>query len=358
MPKGVMWPHRALREIQLIGARKLGAAPETHEAVAALVKMPGRSVGLPACPLMHGTGFFSAIAVTMGGGAIVTLENPHFDAHELWRAVERHRVTGIAIVGESFAKPMLKALEEGSYDVSSVLSVGSSGVMWSAETKRALLAFMPQAVMTDSFGASEGVGFGVSMMTKDGEVGTGKFTIGERCQVFDENDQPVQPGSGVRGIIALGEPIPFGYYGDEAKTRGTFRVIGGKRYSVPGDWCTVEADGSLTLLGRGSASINTGGEKVFPEEVEEALKTHPSIEDALVVGMPDPDWGQAITAVVKLVPGHGFAEDELRAHVRARLAPYKAPKRVLLGDQVSLRAPNGKADYKSASAFAKEVLSH
>ncbi len=359
MPKGVMWPHKALREVQLLGMRKLGPAPETHEELAAAIRSTGGGAPfLPACPLMHGTGFFSAIGATCNGGAVVTLEGQSFDAHELWRAVDRHKVGTIAIVGEVFAKPMLRALEEGpgTYDVSSVLVIISSGVMWGVDNKRALLEFMPQAVMTDSFGASEGVGFGASQMTKDGEIPTAKFAIGDRCEVFDENDQPVLPGSGKAGIIAMRPPIPLGYFKDPEKTAKTFRKIGDTIYSIPGDWCTVEADGSLTLMGRGSASINTGGEKVFPEEVEEALKLHPSIEDALVVGLPDPDWGQAITAVVKLAPGFGFDEAALKAHVRERLAPYKAPKRIFIGEGVALRAPNGKADYKTVTAYAKDQV--
>jgi fatty-acyl-CoA synthase len=196
---------------------------------------------------------------------------------------------------------------------------------------------------------------GASVMTKAGEVQTAKFMIGDRCRVFDENDQPVEPGSGKPGIVALGQPNPLGYYKDEEKTAKTFRMIGGVRYSIPGDWCVVETDGSLTLLGRGSACINTAGEKVFPEEVEEALKTHPSVEDALVVGLPDEKWGQSVTAVIRLARGESLDEDLLRRHVRERLAGYKTPKRVLTGE-VSLRAPNGKANYKAASDFAREYL--
>jgi fatty-acyl-CoA synthase len=173
--------------------------------------------------------------------------------------------------------------------------------------------------------------------------------------VFDENDQPVLPGDGRRGLVAVGPPNPVGYYKDPEKTARTFREIDGVRYSIPGDWCQVEADGSLTLLGRGNACINTAGEKVFPEEVEEALKRHPDVEDALVVGLPDPKWGQSVTGVVRLHPGRDFDEASLIAHVRQSLAAYKAPKRVVTGE-VNLRAPNGKADYKSAQTFAAERL--
>ena len=192
-------------------------------------------------------------------------------------------------------------------------------------------------------------------MTKDGEVQTAKFQIGERCRVFDENDQLVEPGSGTPGIIAQSPPIPIGYYKDAEKTAKTFKTINGVRYSMPGDWCVVEKDGTLTLLGRGSVCINTAGEKVYPEEVEEALKTHPSVEDVLVVGVPDEKWGQSVTAVVRPSEPLGFDEESLRRHVRDRLAGYKTPKRVLVTD-ISLRAPNGKADYKAALEFAKREL--
>jgi acyl-CoA synthetase (AMP-forming)/AMP-acid ligase II len=358
MPKGVMWRHHDMRDAQLAALRALGPVPETLAEVIESIKAQGPGpVSLPACPLMHGTGMITAIGNMMSGGCVVTLENAHFDAHELWTAVSRRHVSSIAIVGDAFAKPMLTALEEapGKYDLSSVFSIISSGVMWSTEVKRGLIKHMPNVVLMDSFGASEGLGFGSSIMTKDGEVKTAKFQIGGRCKVFDENDQEVVPGSGKPGIIALGEPIPIGYYKDAEKTAKTFKTIGGKRYSIPGDWCIVEADGSLTLLGRGSVCINTAGEKVYPEEVEEVLKIHPAVEDALVVGVPDEKWGQSVTGIVKLANGATFDEDDIRAHVRAHLAGYKTPKRILESG-VPLRAPNGKADYKGVTNFARTAL--
>jgi fatty-acyl-CoA synthase len=358
MPKGVMWAHDDLREITLAAARRLGPVPEDVEALAKHVKAigPGGRT-LPAPPLMHGTGLLTSMGAMLAGGSVVTLEGATFDAEELLRAVDRHKPQTIAIVGDSFAKPILAALNAapGKYDVSSVAVIISSGVMWSHEVKQGLLEHMPNVMLNDGFSSSEALGLGASVMTKGAEVQTAKFMIGERCKVFDENDQLVVPGSGVPGMVAVGPPNPVGYYKDEAKTARTFRVIDGVRYSIPGDWCLVEADGTLTRLGRGSACINTAGEKVFPEEVEEALKTHPSVQDALVVGVPDEKWGQAVTGVVRLAPGHDLDEDGLRAHVRKALAGYKTPKRILTGE-VSLRAPNGKADYKSAQDFAKEAL--
>jgi len=333
IPKGVIWRHDDLREAQLDALRRVGPAPETLAAHLDVIRVaaPGTRT-LPACPNMHGTGLITAIGCMMNGGCVVTLENPSFDAEQLWSVVSRRGVQSIAIVGDAFAKPMLNALEAapGRYDTSSLVSIVSSGVMWSREVKAGLLRHIPQVMLMDSFGASEALGFGMSAMTNDREVMTATFQIGPRCKVFDEDEQPVEPGSGQPGIIAIGGPIPVGYYKDPEKTAKTFRTIGGQRYSIPGDWCTVEANGALTLLGRGSACINTAGEKVYPEEVEEALKTHAVIEDALVVGVPDDKWGQAVTGVVVLASGAAFDEDEVRRHVRATLAGYKTPKHILV----------------------------
>ena len=359
MPKGVMWRHDDLREVQLSALRRLGPVPEDLPSLIAAIKETGNAGPMiPACPLMHGTGLLTANGNIMSGGCIVTLDSPSLDAHELWKAVDDNKVQQVAIVGDAFAKPMLRALEEapGKYDLSSIVTIISSGVMWSTEVKRGLLKYMPNAIMTDSFGASEAVGLGSSLMTKDGEIATAKFQIGERCKVFDENDEPVVPGSGKPGFIALGAPIPVGYYKDPEKSAKTFKTVRGERYSIPGDWCTVEPDGTLTLLGRGSACINTAGEKVYPEEIEEALKTHPAVEDALVVGIPDEKWGQAVTGIVKIAPGQSFDEETLRAHVRGQLAGYKTPKRILVGANVAFRAANGKADYKTVTNYAKQEL--
>jgi acyl-CoA synthetase (AMP-forming)/AMP-acid ligase II len=355
MPKGVIWTHHDLREITLAPQRRLGPVPETLDELAAFhgAAGPGPRT-LPAPPLMHGTGLFTAMGAMLAGGSVVTLESERFDADEMLRAIDRHKPTSLAIVGDSFAKPLLNALNAnpGRYDVSSVAAITSSGVMWSLEVKRGLLEHMPNAMLNDAFSSSEALGMGVSIMTRDSEVQTAKFAISERCKVFDENDVEVVPGSGVSGMMAIKGPNPLGYYKDEAKTARTFRTIDGERYSIPGDWVVVEADGSLTLLGRGSACINTAGEKVFPEEVEEALKTHDTVEDALVVGLPDEKWGQAVTGVVRLSEGASWDEAALKAHVRTVLAGYKAPKRVFVADR-PLRAPNGKADYKAARDAAE-----
>jgi acyl-CoA synthetase (AMP-forming)/AMP-acid ligase II len=358
MPKGVMWAHNDLREITLQAARKLGPVPETLEALTAHAKTIG-PMGriLPAPPLMHGTGLLTGMGTMMSGGTVITLEGATFDAEELLDAIHKHRPQTLVIVGDSFGRPILNSLNAnpGRWDVSSIQMIVSSGVMWSLEVKQGMLEHMPQAVLSDGFSSSEALGMGQSMMARGVEVQTARFVLGERCRVFDENDSPVEPGSGVPGIVAIGPPNPVGYYKDEEKTARTFRMIDGVRYSIPGDWCVVEADGTLTLLGRGNACINTAGEKVFPEEVEEALKTHPSVEDALVVGLPDEKWGQAVTGVVTLADGSVMDEAGLRAHVRKSLAGYKTPKRIVIADR-DIRTANGKADYPAARASAEAQL--
>ncbi len=357
MPKGVMWRSEDLwRAIGGGGNPVLGEPP-----VASLeeldVRVRARGPGLrhlPACPLMHGTGLFTAFITLTAGGSIVTLPGVNFDADELWATIGRHAVNTIAIVGDAFAKPMLRALDarRDAYRLDTLISIISSGVMWSPEVKRALLAHHPNMICYDSFGSSEAVGFGASITTASGESRTGRFQLGDKVKVFTEDGREVQPGSDLPGIVAHGGPIPLGYYKDAEKTARTFRVIDGIRYVIPGDWCRVEADGTLTLLGRGSVCINTGGEKVYPEEVEEVLKTHPAVYDAVVVGIPDEKWGQAVIGVVELNAAGRASEDELRRHVRERLAGFKTPKRVLVVESIG-RAANGKADYAALARLAE-----
>jgi fatty-acyl-CoA synthase len=361
MPKGVMWRHE-----DLWGAMRGGESIPANGGVRpASVDVHVRNVGafgpgpvqIPACPLMHGTGLFTAILNLLSGGCCVTLTSESFDPEELFDAVSRHRVVSIVIVGDAFARPMQKALDAhpGRWDLSSLRIALSSGVMWSQETKQGLLRHHPGMVLADMFGASEAVGFGASITSAKGGSRTAKFVIGDDCKVFSEDHREVAPGSGERGFIARRGPIPLGYHKDPEKTAATFPTIDGVRYSVPGDWCTVEADGTLTLLGRGSVCINTAGEKVYPEEVEEALKTHPDVEDALVVGVPDEKWGQAVTAVVEMSRGTDLDEGSLRQYVRQHLAGYKAPKRIVAVKSM-FRAPNGKADYKGAASYARQQL--
>ncbi|HWA04378.1 MAG TPA: acyl-CoA synthetase [Rhizomicrobium sp.] len=359
MPKGVIYAHGDLMDLWFTRMeRTLGVRAPSIDAFCAMVKMaPVQSRTIPACPQMHGTGLITTLTTMMSGGCVITVEGTHFDPHGTWQAAVRHGATAMSIVGDPFAKPLLHALDEepGRYDLSKMTGMTSSGAMWSADVKEGLIRHIPQIVLTDSFASTEAMGMGSSTASKDAHTRTAGFAIGEDAIVIDEDDRPIEPGSGRAGRVALGGFLPVGYYKDPEKTARTFRVIDGKRYSIPGDYGLVEADGSITLLGRGSNCINTAGEKVFPEEVEEALKTHPSVEDALVLGVPDDKWGQAVTGVVTLVNGSKFDEERLRAHVRSQLAGYKTPKRILVAG-VNLRAPNGKADYRSASEFARREL--
>ena len=357
MPKGVMWRADDLRQAQLQVPilEKVPRDLAEHVDIVA-TDGPGTCL-LPACPQMHGTGLVTSVGAIAMGGTVVTMEGATFYADELWDQAAQNRVQQIAIVGDVFANPMLEALERnpGAYDLSNLAAIVSSGVMWSIENKRGLLRHLPQVAMLDSFGASEAVGFGLSVTTADGEWRTAKFELGEQVKVFTEDGREVTPGSDEPGQVARSGPIPVGYYKDPEKTASTFKTIDGVRYSIPGDWCRVEADGGLTLLGRGSVCINTGGEKVFPEEVEEVLKQHPDVADALVVGVPDPRWGQAVTGIVQPRNGATFDETGLRAYVRGHLAGYKTPKRILPISDMA-RGPNGKADYKKAAAFAQTAL--
>ncbi len=240
------------------------------------------------------------------------------------------------------------------HDVSSLKVIVSSGVMWSQETKEAMLHWC-SATLADTLGSSEGVGFASSVSRRGAPARTARFSLGEHARVFTEAGVEVEPGSGERGLLAVGGPIPVGYYKDPDKTAETFRRFGDRVWSVPGDWATVEADGTIRLLGRGSACINTAGEKVYPEEVEETLKLHPAVADCNVVGVPDDRWGQAVTAVVELADGvepDARPDDvELVAFTKEHLAGYKCPKRVVWVDRI-VRHANGKANYRWATQTA------
>ena len=295
---------------------------------------------LPASPLMHGTGQFSTLQALFLGGTIVTLESRHFDPAGV--VADRAARTASPRSRSSATRSpsrCSRALEEADargepYDLSSLVLVISSGVMWSESVKRALIERHP-VIAYDSLGSSEGVGFANAITSTDSKGETAKFSVGPDTKVFTDDGREVKPGSGEVGYLAVGGHIPLGYYKDPEKTAATFRVVDGKRYSIPGDYATVEADGTITLLGRGSVSINSGGEKIFPEEVEEAVKQHPAVADAVVVGVPDERFGEAVTAVVSLAPGRTAGEDEITGAVeRSGLARFKRPKHVVVVDAV------------------------
>lgn len=364
MPKAVMWRNEDLFGVLGEGGYPLlgGTMPERSEgagAVAASIVESGRRiVHLPASPLMHGTGAFTSFQAMFGGGTIVTLTSRHFDPHELWRVVAEEGVTQMAIVGDAFAKPMLRALEEGEarghpYDLSTVQLIISSGVMWTAEVKEGLCT-RGNLICLDSLGSSEGVGFAASMSASGAAARTASFSIGPSAKVLRDDGEEVVPGSGEIGMLAVGGYIPSGYYKDASGSDATFRVLAGRRWSIPGDYASVGADGTVTLLGRGSVCINSGGEKIYPEEVEEAIKQHPAVADCLVVGVPDDRFGEAVTAVVALHEGEATDEAALALSVE-HLARYKRPRHVVFVPLLE-RGPNGKADYRWAKATAAEAL--
>jgi 3-oxocholest-4-en-26-oate---CoA ligase len=357
MPKGVMWRQDDLfRNLAGTLNPRFREDPVDYGVVDAGIGGPG-FVGLPACPLMHGTGMFTQLILLAAGGSTVLLEKRNLDVVEILDTIEREKVNQLVIVGDAFAKPILRELDanEGRWDLSSMFMIASSGVMFSEESKQGLLRHNPAMMIIDAFSSSEAVGMGQSVSTAGAESTTAKFILGENTKVITDDGRAVEPGSGEIGRVAVGGFQPIGYYKDEAKTAATFIEFEGRRYSCPGDWAQVEADGSLTLLGRGSVCINTGGEKVFPEEVEEVLKTFEGVRDAVAVGIPDDKFGEAITAVVEPDPGVELDDAAVIAHVKSKLASYKAPKHVVSVDTIG-RAPNGKVDYKRLKALAADRL--
>jgi len=345
LPKGVMW-----RQDDVVMA--MDAPAKDHlpllfdrEAVAAKLR-PGLVV-LPAAPLIHGTSSFNTMNAMNAGACVVLLEQRSYDPVELLDAVQREGVRSLFLVGDVFAKPLVDALdrEPGRWDLSSLRLVFSSGVTFSQATKERLLRHNPALRTVDALGSSEVLGAAQSVSSAGATAATGSFRLAPGAKVLTEDGREVQPGSGEAGRMAFAGRVPLGYYKDPVKSAATFPVYDGVRYSVPGDWVQVEADGTLTFLGRGSLCINTGGEKVFPEEVEEALRTHPGVADAAVVGVPDERFGQAVCAVVEAAVEPPPGEDELRAHVRGQLAGYKVPKRVVFLASLG-RGPNGKLDYR------------
>ena len=361
MPKGVMWRQDDLFNVIGAGGNALlGIPPATSiEELVARIQGPDhiRPTSLIACPLMHGTGQFSTLICFNQGGTAALLPSRKFNAMELWDEADRLGASAIVIVGLAFSTPMLETLEAnpGRWDLSTVRSMSSSGSMWSQENKRGLLTYAKNATIFDSFGSSEAVGLGVSASAPGAEIPTAAFVIGPNTAVFSEDGRRVEPGSGERGMVAVTGFLPMGYYKDAEKTAKTFKTLEGQRWSVPGDWAEVNPDGTLKLLGRGSVCINTGGEKVFPEEVEEALKTHVDVRDAVVVGLPDPRFGERICAVVETDGAAVPTLAELSEHVRASLAGYKAPRDLVLVDSIG-RAPNGKVDYKAIKERAMAAL--
>src|SRR5438067_93965 len=351
MPKGVMWRAEDIFFGALQGGNAGGTPIERPEQIADSARAGGGRT-LPACPFMHGTAHWVAFWAFFAGGTVVISPDRKLDAGRLLQLVAAEQVTFLVIVGDAFARPLVDALEAADAsgtrpDLSSLAGILSGGAILSPAVKDKLIELLPSTIVIDGFGASETGGQGQMVATSGAADGRPRFRVSEDTTVLDDHGTPIEPGSGVVGRLARRGRIPVGYYKDEAKTVATFPVINGVRWAVPGDMATIEADGTITLFGRGSVSINTGGEKVFPEEVEAALKSHPAVFDAVVVGVPDARWGQRVVAVVRPRDGERPTLDELAEHCRAHIAGYKVPRALVLVDDV-VRSPSGKPDYRWA----------
>ena len=311
----------------------------------------------PIPPMIHGA-TQSATWMSVFSGQTTVLA-PEFDADEVWRTIEKHKVNLLFFTGDAMARPLLDALTNlhdagHKPDLSSLFLLASTAALFSTSIKEKFLELLPERIITDSIGSSE-TGFGGTSIVAKGQSHTGgpRVTIDHRTVVLDEDGNEVKPGSGVRGLIAKKGNIPVGYYKDEKKTAETFKTFNGVRYAIPGDYAEVDADGSVTMLGRGSQSINSGGEKIYPEEVEAALKGHPDVFDALVVGVPDERYGNCVAAVVHRRPGTNPTLAELDTFVRQEIAGYKVPRKVWWVDEIH-RTPAGKPDYRWAKDQTEE----
>jgi acyl-CoA synthetase (AMP-forming)/AMP-acid ligase II len=357
-PKGVMWRHEDIYRVLFGGTDFATGEPIADEydlSKQAAANPP--MVRYPIPPMIHGaTQSCTWMSIFSGHTTVLT---PEFDADAVWRTIHEHKVNLLFFTGDAMARPLLDALlahqdAGNTYELDSLFLLASTAALFSTSLKEKFLELLPNRIITDSIGSSE-TGFGGTSVVAKGQSHTGgpRVTIDKNTKVLDENGNEVEPGSGKRGIIAKCGHIPVGYFKDEKKTAETFRTYNGVRYAIPGDFAEVEADGTVTMLGRGSVSINSGGEKIYPEEVEAALKGHPDVFDALVVGVPDPRFGQHVAAVVQAREGTRPTLAELDAFVRREIAGYKVPRSLWLVDEVK-RSPAGKPDYRWAKDTTEE----
>ncbi|MEV0947638.1 acyl-CoA synthetase [Rhodococcus sp. NPDC049939] len=352
-PKGVMWRQEDVWRVLGGGINFLTGEYVQDEWELAKTGAENPSmIRFPIPPMIHGGSQWAVFHSLFGGGTCVM--NPEFDGHGVWQTIDKYKVNLIFITGDAMARPMLDALLEGNketgepYDLSSLYVMASSAALFSPSIREKYLELLPNRMITDSIGASE-TGFGgLAVVTKGESHGGGPTVkIDASTSVLDEDGNPVEPGSGVVGVLARRGHIPIGYYKDEEKSRATFKEFNGIRYAIPGDFARVEADGTVTMLGRGSVSINSGGEKIYPEEVEGALKSHPDVFDVLVVGVPDDRFGQRVAAVVQAREGARPSLQEIAAAARKEIAGYKVPRSLWFVDEIK-RSPAGKPDYRWA----------
>jgi acyl-CoA synthetase (AMP-forming)/AMP-acid ligase II len=354
MPKGVVWRHEDVFYALGGGIDVVaGTRVERPEAPVEKGLAQQQTTSLPIAPLMHGASQWSVMGGSFVGNKIVLV--PRFDPHDVWQLVDRERINMIMITGDAMGRPLVEALAEGKdrYDLSSLVALSSTAAVFSPSVKDQFFEQLPNLVLSDAIGSSEGGANGYTLVQRGHTAMKGGPTVTavRDSVVLDDNLEIVQPGSGVTGKVARRGNIPLEYYKDPEKTAQTFvTAADGVRYSIPGDFATVEADGTITLLGRGSVSINSGGEKIFPEEVEAAVKSHPEVYDAVVVGVPDERWGQRVAAVVQPREGAKPTLEDVQGHCRSKLAGYKLPRALHLVDTVQ-RSPSGKPDYR----WAKEI---
>ncbi|NUS45684.1 MAG: acyl-CoA synthetase [Mycobacteriaceae bacterium] len=351
-PKGVMWRHEDVWRALGGGLNYLTGEPVKDEwEMAENAKKGNGMVRLPISPLIHGAAQWAAFGAMFEGGTVVFV--PQFDPDEIWRTVARERVNVLTITGDAMGVPLLDAYKQGSYDTSSLFALASHAALFSQTVKQAFLEQFPNLFMTDTIGSSESGFTGLGVVSKDSDHSQGpKVNFSKHAVLIGDDGALVEPKPGAVGKMARGGHVPIGYYKDPEKTKSIFVEVDGKRYVVPGDYARYEEDGTVTLLGRGSECINTGGEKVFPEEVEGALKSHPDVFDALVIGVADDRFGQGVAAIVQ--PREGAALDlaAVDAQVRTKIAGYKAPRKYWIVEQM-FRQPSGKANYPAAKKHAE-----
>jgi acyl-CoA synthetase (AMP-forming)/AMP-acid ligase II len=355
MPKGVMWRQEDMFFACLGGGDPVGTPVSRPEELAERVVDRGPLVMFPVAPLMHGAAQLATFIGFFQGARVVLVRK--FDPADVLLTAARERANSMSIVGDAMARPLAETLAGplAGTDLSSVLAISSAGAILSKSVRDRLQELLPKTMLMDNFGASE-TGFnGTGVPGSSPEAGL-RFTVNARTAVLDDDLQLVPPGSGRVGRVAQHGHVPVGYYKDPVKTKETFVEIEGERWVLLGDMATVEADNTISVLGRASVCINTGGEKVFPEEVEAALKSHPAVFDVVVTGVPDPVYGNRVAAVVQLRDSaQGLTLDELAGHARAHVAGYKVPRVLALVDEVK-RSPSGKADYPWAAEVARAAV--
>jgi 3-oxocholest-4-en-26-oate---CoA ligase len=354
MPRGVMWRHEDVFFAGLQGGNPGGAPIERPEELAGIAL--GNSdplTFLPAAPFIHGAAQWAALIGLFGGGKVVIVPGWSFDATIAARLIEAERVNTIILVGDAMARPLAQALEAaaGKVDTSSLVVIASAGAVLSDTVKEALGRVLPETMILNNFGATE---TGHQGTMYPGSEAKGLLTFGSdgSTTVLGDDHRPMAAGTGAMGRLARRGRIPIGYYKDAEKTAATFVTIDGERWVIPGDMATIEADGRITVFGRGSVCINSGGEKIFPEEVEAAIKAHPDVVDAVVVGVPDDRWGQRVAAVIQTREGREITLAAIDAHCRTKIAGYKVPRQLRIVEQI-VRHPSGKPDYRWAFTVAR-----